>query len=119
MQSSKVKIFTSLNLWDICSLIAHSRAYCGSSLHGRIVAMAFALPRINLRHPAEASKETKQSAYAATWEVPNMPATTEVQRISPDMRKIMALDLAALQHQARELTSRYRNEFEVIRAKLK
>ena len=31
----------------------------------------------------------------------------------------MALDLAALQHQARELTSRYRNEFEVIRAKLK
>lgn len=119
MQSSKVKIFTSLNLWDICSLIAHSRAYCGSSLHGRIVAMAYALPRINLRHPAEVSKETKQSAYAATWEVPGLLVTTEVQHISQNMREAMALDLAALQHQARELTSHYHNEFEAIRAKLK
>jgi len=37
-----LKIFTSLNLWDICALLAFSRGYCGSSLHGRIVAMAVA-----------------------------------------------------------------------------
>ena len=28
-------------------MIAHARAYAGSSLHGRIVAMAFGLPRLN------------------------------------------------------------------------
>jgi hypothetical protein len=119
MQSPAVKIFSSLNLWAICALIAHSRAYCGSSLHGRILAMAFALPRINLRRPAEARQETKHSAYASTWEVPGMPISVEVQRISQGMREAMAADPAALRQKARELVSRYRKEFEAIRAKLK
>lgn len=119
MQSPAVKIFTSLNLWAICALIAHSRAYCGSSLHGRIVAMAFALPRINLCHPAAARRETKHSAYAATWEVPGIPISVEVPRISQGMREAIAAEPAALRQKARALTSLYRKEFEVIRTKLK
>lgn len=119
MQSPAVKIFTSRNLWAICALIAHSRAYCGSSLHGRIIAMAFALPRINLRHPAEARQETKHSAYAATWEVPGMPISVEVPRIHRGMREAMAADPAALRQEARALASLYRKEFEAIRTKLK
>lgn len=119
MQSPAVKIFTSLNLWAICALIAHSRAYCGSSLHGRILAMAFALPRINLRHPAEARRETKHSAYAATWEVPGIPISVEVPRIHRGMREAMAADPAALRQEARALASLYRKEFEAIRTKFK
>ncbi|MDP1704679.1 MAG: polysaccharide pyruvyl transferase family protein, partial [Sulfurimicrobium sp.] len=119
MQSPAVKIFTSLNLWAICALIAHSRAYSGSSLHGRIVAMAFALPRVNLRHPSETSPQTKQEAYATTWEEPGMPISVEVPCIDQGIREAMAADPAALRQKARALASRYRMEFEIIRAKLK
>lgn len=119
MQSPAVKIFTSLNLWAICALIAHSRAYCGSSLHGRIIAMAFALPRINLRHPSETSPQTKQEAYVTTWEEPGIPITIEVSNIDQGLREAMAADPAALRQKARALASRYRMEFEIIRAKLK
>ena len=56
MRTAAVKIFTSLDIWDICALIAASRAYCGSSLHGRIVAMAYALPRLNLIHPSQVGR---------------------------------------------------------------
>lgn len=118
MQPSAVKIFTSLNLWDICALIANSHAYCGSSLHGRIVAMAFALPRLNLRHPAETSLLTKQAAYATTWEAPGMPITAEVQHISQGLRQAMAADTETLQHTARNLVTRYHKEFEAICARL-
>ncbi|PWB53415.1 MAG: chromosome condensation regulator RCC1, partial [Nitrosomonadales bacterium] len=118
MRPSSVKIFSSLNLWDICALIARSRAYCGSSLHGRIAAMAFALPRVNLRHPAEASPLTKQAAYASTWEMPGMPITVEVAGIGQGILQAMAADAATLRHKARELAARYREEFDAIRARL-
>jgi hypothetical protein len=108
------QLFTSLHLWDICALIARSRGYCGSSLHGRIVATAFALPRINLMHPAQAHRPTKQSAYAATWEVPGLPATVEVQHIAHGMQQALAADRQQLQRLARELTARYREGFGTI-----
>lgn len=115
---SAVKLFSSLQLWDICALLAHSRAYCGSSLHGRIVAMAFALPRVNLRHPAETNPRTKQAAYASTWEDPGTPLTVEVADLAQGMREAMAADSAALRRTASDLASRYRVEFEAIRASL-
>ncbi len=118
MRAPAVKLFSSLHLWDICALLAHSRAYCGSSLHGRIVAMAFALPRVNLRHPAEAGLETKQAAYASTWEVPGMPITVAVAGIGQGLRQAMASDPAALQRTASGLAIRYKMEFEALRAGL-
>src|SRR5438445_8455597 len=86
IHAPSVKIFRSLNLWDICALIAYSRVYFGSSLHGRIVAMAFALPRINLHHPAQAMRPTKQAAFAATWEQAGMPAAGEVHESAQGIR---------------------------------
>jgi hypothetical protein len=65
---NKVRLFDSLHLWDICALIANSRAYCGSSLHGRIVAMAYGLPRLNIVPDSWRDPPGKQAAYAASWE---------------------------------------------------
>lgn len=118
MHTPSLQIFTSLNLWDICAVIANSCAYCGSSLHGRIVAMAFALPRINLLHPAQASLPTKQAAYAATWETPGMPATVEVQGIASGICEALQADPQQLQRTAKELATLYRHGFNAICAKL-
>lgn len=79
MRTGAVRLFASLHLWDICALIATSRGYCGSSLHGRIVAMAFALPRVSLVHPDQSGCPTKQAAYVETWEPVGMNTV-----VSPD-----------------------------------
>lgn len=115
MRTSSVMIFTSLDLWDICALIAHSRAYAGSSLHGRIVAMAFALPRINLSHPAQ-EQSSKQTAFTVAWEEPGMPATVAVHDIAQGIGDALATDPIQRQRTAEELAVLYRQEFNSIRA---
>lgn len=66
MQTKQVRLFDSLHLWDICALLSQARIYCGSSLHGRIVARAFGVPGINLVH-RDGIVLSKQRAYWETW----------------------------------------------------
>lgn len=104
----RTAIFRSLHLWDICALIAGCRAYAGSSLHGRIVAMAHALPRVNLRSPSQAGRISKQQAYAATWDLPDMPATVDVAEIAAGLRQALAVDRERLRRLAMEHEAAYR-----------
>jgi hypothetical protein len=59
------EVFESLDVWDICGLIAGSRGFVGTSLHGRIVAEAFGVPAIVLER--EPGAGTKLRAYLDTW----------------------------------------------------
>lgn len=110
------KIFASLDLWDICALIANSRLFCGSSLHGRIVAMAFALPRINIVHEQDAMQPPKQAAFAATWEPAEIASTTHVHGLAEAINTALNADTALLRHTADDLAHRYRIAFEPIKA---
>ncbi|WP_238376491.1 polysaccharide pyruvyl transferase family protein [Thiobacillus denitrificans] len=68
------RLFTSLHVWDICALIAASRGTIASSLHARIAALAFALPRVSLRKPqADSGQPDKVAAFAETWEPEGLP----------------------------------------------
>lgn len=104
-------IFNSLHLWDICALIAESRAYCGSSLHGRIVATAFCLPRLNILHPGQAGRPTKQAAYAATWEAPGHPGAVHVGDLANSLARSLATDPAQRRRTAHDLAILYRQNF--------
>jgi hypothetical protein len=66
LQTREVQLFHSLHLWDLCALLAHARAYCGSSLHGGIVARAFGVPGINLFRDTPPAMG-KAQAYWVTW----------------------------------------------------
>ena len=60
-----VRIFDSLDVRDICALIAGARGCIATSLHVRLVADAFAVPALSLeREPGSASK---LRAYLDTW----------------------------------------------------
>ncbi len=111
LMRAPARIFESLDLWDICALISHCRCYCGSSLHGRIVAMACGRPRINLLHPAQMHQATKQAAYATSWDMTEMPATVEIAEMAQRMRQAQAIPPEKLRGTARNLTARYRQEF--------
>ena len=82
---------------DIMHLIAHAQVFIGSSLHGAITAMAFAVPHVAL------SGVPKLTRYLETWDIPEQqtPVETsdmltrvdEVLQVSPVVRKDLAAQL--------------------------
>jgi hypothetical protein len=60
-----MQVFESLDVWDICALIAGSSGYIGTSLHGRLVAESFGVPALSLERESGAAKKLR--AYLATW----------------------------------------------------
>lgn len=117
-KSTRVRVFSSLDVWEICALIAHSRAFCGSSLHGRIVAMAYGLPRVNLSHPQYESRTGKQAAYAATWELPGNPLTVGIAGIATGVQQALSADPDQLLIHSQALASKYLESFTTILALL-
>ena len=118
VRRARVKLFHSLNIWDICALIAQSRLYCGSSLHGRIVGMAFAVPRVNVSHPARAGQMTKQAAFAGTWERPEHAAIVAIDAIALACERALAWRHRDLDDKACELADCYRKAFATVKARL-
>jgi len=118
LPATPLRIVESLDIWDICALISASRGYCGSSLHGRIVAMAFALPRVNLFHPSAGERLGKQAAFAATWEPPQVRATVAVEELADGIGDALNADPEQLRQIARDLVERYRREFDATRQRL-
>ncbi|SIT38710.1 conserved hypothetical protein [Paraburkholderia piptadeniae] len=118
MHGARVHVFDSLNIWDICALIAHSRAYLGSSLHGRIVAMAFARPRINLLHDDDLARPCKQTAFAETWEDADSPKAVSVSRLADDVNDALSVEQNRLDQTAARLVTLYRDDFPALAAHL-
>jgi len=102
-----VRLFPSLQLWDICALIAASRGVVGSSLHGRIVALAFGLPRVSLIPPQQGNRPDKRAAFAATWEPPAVPHSVTVGQVEAAVMQALAVPADVLQDNAVQLRTRY------------
>lgn len=117
---ARVQVAQSLFLWDICALIAGSRGYLGSSLHGRIVAMAHGLPRLNLLQPG--TRPGKHAAYAATWDAGHAAAQSaaqvEVQDLADGMLAALGADPVRLRREAHALATTYRRGFASLGAAL-
>ena len=64
LKNHRVHLFQSLDVWDICALIASAQGYCGSSLHGWILAQALGVE--TLPFPLHLSTG-KRMAYVNTW----------------------------------------------------
>lgn len=119
MSEVPVRIFRSLDVWDICALIAHSQAYCGSSLHGRIVALAFQRPRINLFHPDQPiGLPTKHESFVQTWEDDTMPGLVAIDSLEQGLHGALHADPCGLKAKAAELCTHYRHGFGVMHQRL-
>lgn len=98
------RVFESPHIWDICALIAGSRGYAGTSLHGRIVAGAFGLPRVSFLAPdvATGGKPSKQDAYVAAWEMKNLPGVVPLDDVAAAIVQALRADpLQLAAHAAR------------------
>ncbi|MEM5427957.1 polysaccharide pyruvyl transferase family protein [Cupriavidus oxalaticus] len=117
LRGAPVAIFGSLDLWDICALIAHSQGFIGSSLHGGIVAGAFALPRLGLLRPGQAPGASKQVAFAAAWDTAGAPAAVPVETLAAGMDTVLAIRPAQRRDLARAWAAACRAAFRLVQAR--
>ncbi len=108
MPDGSVRIFQSLCLWDICALIASSRAFCGSSLHGSIVAMAYGLPHVSLISPQQRSRPGKVAAYLETWEPEGLSCCVSVDAFERALKEALARSNETWLKTAERLAGLYR-----------
>lgn len=101
------RLFESLNLWDICALIAASRGAVGSSLHGRIIALAYELPRVSLIPPQQGDRPLKTTAFAETWEPGSVPRGVTVDEVERAVMQALAAPVDVLRDNATSLRARY------------
>jgi hypothetical protein len=104
---NSVRLFLSLHLWDICALIAASRGVVGSSLHSRIVALAYGLPRVSLMPPQQGGRPDKRTAFAETWEPESIPRSVAASQIERAVMQALAVPASVLQENAAGLRAHY------------
>jgi hypothetical protein len=88
----RVHVFESPHIQDICALIAGSRGFAGTSLHGHIVAAAFALPRVSFAPAHAAGRPSKQEAYLASWEMAEQPGVVPVDDLAAGLVQALSAD---------------------------
>ncbi|HEX7971551.1 MAG TPA: polysaccharide pyruvyl transferase family protein [Thiobacillus sp.] len=102
------RLFSSLHLWDICALIAASRGVVASSLHGRIVALAYGLPRVSLIPPQAGGRPGKTTAFAETWEPDAVPrSVAAASQIESALKQALAVPASELQANAAQVRAHY------------
>ena len=107
LPSGTARLFPSLHLWDICALIAASRGVVSRSLHGRIVALAYGLPRVSLVSPQQGQRPDKLTAFAETWEPQAVPRSVAVSQVEPAVMQALAVPASVLRENAAGLRAHY------------
>jgi len=115
LPAGMARVMASPLLWDACALIVGSRGFLGSSLHGRILATAFGLPRVSLRHPDLPARPTKQDAWAATWDTALPAGALPLADAAAAMDDALCADPARLRADAARLEDACRAAFADMR----
>ncbi|MEW5966849.1 MAG: polysaccharide pyruvyl transferase family protein [Pseudomonadota bacterium] len=108
LPAGSARVFHSLHLWDVCALVAASRGTVASSLHARLAALAYGLPRVSLALPQQGARPGKVAAFADTWEPDSQPRGVEPSRIGAAVRQAFAAPADVLADNAADLRRRFR-----------
>lgn len=82
-------VFDEVSIWDIMYLIANAGVYVGTSLHGAITAMSYAVPYVGIAVP-------KLDSYLQTWGVAGINRTVSLGGIAGGVERALKTDQAAL-----------------------
>ncbi len=86
---SEFTYFDAHTIWDIMYLIANSKCYIGTSLHGAITAMSYAVSHVGL-------KVEKLDAYLGTWGVKGNQFAVEFSQIYEQFNTAVSLTQESL-----------------------
>jgi len=101
-------LFGQVSIWDVMYLIASSKCYVGTSLHGAITAMSFAVPYIGLR-------VKKLDSYLATWGVKELNGVVQLPQIFERYKQTLDMNAAALEDSKRLQIQEIEKSFENMR----
>ncbi len=79
-----------ITIWDIMYLIANAGVYIGTSLHGAITAMSYAVPYVGVAVP-------KLHSYLQTWGVDGINRTVPLDGLHEGANRALAIDRTALE----------------------
>lgn len=100
--------FSSDNIWEVASLLLHSRLYCGSCLSSRVICMSGGVARINIPTGSEAAR-----SYCELWEHDSVPIEFDGdENWVIALNEALAVDFSILQQHASWLHGRYQDSFE-------
>jgi len=99
--------FDADTIWDIMYLIANAKCYIGTSLHGAITAMSYAVPHVGL-------KVEKLSAYLGTWGVEGNKDAVEFSGLSARFHTATAISKEELEESRDRQFTEIRKAFDVM-----
>lgn len=99
----------SRHIWDLAGVVTGAEMFCGTSLHGRILAMAAGIPRLSL-----AARFAKIHSYCQLWEHPDLPVEVSPEALPRLLPLLEGQDRALLRRHARWLAQRYLNAFTLM-----
>lgn len=108
LPAGTARVFHSLHLWDVCALVTASRGTVASSLHARLVALAYGLPRVSLTLPQQGDRPGKVAAFAGTWEPKSQPWGVAPSGIGEAVKQAFAAPADVLADNAADLRRRFR-----------
>ena len=91
LSSENVFILRDIHLIDSISLIAHSSVFTGTSLHGNITAMSYAVPHFPLNQDV-----AKLTNYIEKWDIPNVKPCPDYSQIHEFYEMSTKMDEALL-----------------------
>ncbi len=116
LDAACTRVAGTLDIWDLCALIAGSVATIGSSLHARIVAGAFGRPCVSLQPAGAVERIRKIDAWVETWEPTAAATVATPDRLSAALHAALDADPVTLHEQAHSLAQRCRDGFAALRA---
>lgn len=83
MESKDVFLFDEISIFEIMNLIANSYFFAGTSLHGNITAMSYAV-----KHFCISRKMTKVIEFLNEWDIPEQQGYYELSNLSDCVEKV-------------------------------
>lgn len=103
----KVNHIEKLNIYDIMYLIANSRFFAGTSLHGNITAMSYAIPHIGLNR-----KISKLDNYLKTWDLEEQNHCIDFEELYNEFKIISKISEKKLEDKKNQLVELTVKNFE-------
>ncbi len=102
-----------LTVHDIMLLIARARAFAGTSLHGNLTALAYAVPHLGLTR-----RVPKLESFLRTWDLAQQAACAPLEELSDRLAPVLALPRPDLEARRDELQARSLANFSALFAAL-
>jgi len=107
------KLIENPTIFEIMVLIAKSRIFIGTSLHGAITAMSFGVPNLALTHEVP-----KLDAYLDTWALPSLRGSVSIETLSQNVGRAILVPKRQMEQKRQELIDASLASFDLMKKAL-